>query len=124
MAGTVTTTEETIGRISKVKFVWTSSAGGAADATTTGYYTGSIIRVVQIPDGGGTQPTNAYDIVVNDNDSADVLLGLGANLSNAANTDKVASDKLGVVANSQLTLAVTNAGNAKGGKTILYIQTR
>ena len=124
MAGTVTTTEETIGRISKVKFTWTSSAGGAADATTTGYYTGSIIRVVQIPDGGGTQPTNAYDIVVNDNDSADVLIGLGANLSNAANTDKVAADKLGVVANSQLTLAVTNAGNAKGGKTILYIQTR
>lgn len=124
MAGTVTTTEETIGRISKVKFVWTSSAGGSADATTTGYYTGSIIRVLQIPDGGGTQPTNAYDIVVNDGDGADVLLGLGANLSNAANTDKVAADKLGVVANSQLTLAVTNAGNAKGGKTILYIQTR
>ena len=89
---------------------------------TVELYTGEVLRVVQIPDGGGTQPTDLYDVVVNDGDGADVLLGLGANLGNAANTDKVAADKLGVVTNSKLTLAVTNAGNAKGGKTILYIR--
>ena len=122
MAGTVTTTEETIGSVKKITFTWTSSAGGAADGTTTGYYTGEIVRVVQIPDSGGTQPTNLYDVTVNDDDSADVLLGLGANLVNNANTDKVTKDGLGVVANAQLTLGVTNAGAAKGGKTILYLR--
>lgn len=119
MAGTVTTTEETIGSISKITFDWTSSAGGAADATTTNYYSGVIQRVVQIP--GATTPTAAYDVIVSDDDGADVLLGLGANLSESAVTQKVAADKLGTVANAQLTLAVTNAGNAKTGKTILYL---
>lgn len=123
MAGTVTTTEERLGFIHKVKFVWVSSAGGAADATTTYYYTGLLERVVQIPDGGGTQPTDQYDCVVNDADGADVLGALGANLSNAAQTLKAAKDGLGAVANSKLTLAITNAGNAKGGATILYIRT-
>ncbi len=123
MAGTVVTTEERIGFIHKIKFTWLSSAGGAADATTTGYYTGLLERVVQIPDAAGTQPTDQYDVVVNDSDSADVLGALGANLTNAAQTIKAAKDGLGAVANSQLTLAVTNAGNAKGGATILYLRT-
>lgn len=123
MAGTVTTVEERIGRIHKVKFTWVSSAGGAADATTTDYYTGEIVRAVQIPDSGGTQPTDQYDVVVNDSDSADALYGLGANLSNAATTLKAEKDGLGAVANTKLTLAVTAAGNAKGGQTILYLRT-
>lgn len=120
MAGTVTTVEERIGFIHKITFDWTSSAGGAADATTTNYYTGIVERVVQIP--GAATPTAAYDVVVNDDDGADVLLGLGANLSEAATTQKVAADKLGTVANAQLVLAVTNAGNAKTGKTIIYLR--
>jgi hypothetical protein len=123
MAGTVTTTEVNWARVKKVTFVWTSSAGGAADATTSQSYTGEIIRAVQIPDSGGTQPTDLYDVVVTDGDGADVLHGTGANLSNAAATNKHgAKDGLGTVVNSTLTLAVTNAGNAKGGKTIVYIR--
>jgi hypothetical protein len=122
MAGTVTITEERIAPIHKVTFVWLSSAGGAADGTTTGYYNGEIVRVVQIPDAAATQPTDQYDVIVTDDDNADALVGLGANLSNAATVQKVAADKLGTVANAQLTLGVTNAGNAKGGKTILYIK--
>lgn len=124
MAGTVVTTEERLGNIHKVKFAWTSSAGGAADATTTGYYTGEIVRVVQIPSGGGTVPTAAWDCVVNDSDSADALVGLGANLSESAQTSKTTKDGLGAIANTQLTLAVTNAGNAKVGTTILYIKVK
>lgn len=122
MAGTVTTTEETVGSIKKITFTWLSSAGGAADATTTGAYNGEILACYQIPDGGGTQPTNLYDVVVNDGNSVDVLFTLGANLSNAANTLKLLKDGLGCVANDTLTLAVTNAGAAKGGKTILFIR--
>ena len=122
MAGTVTTTETTHTSVKQIKFVWTSSAGGAADATTTAAFDGRVIYAAQIPDGGGTQPTNAYDVTVTDANGVDVLKGLGADLSNAANTYKADSDGLGAVSGSTLTLAVTNAGASKGGKTILYIR--
>jgi hypothetical protein len=122
MAGTVTKSEITHQPIKKITFTWTSSAGGQADAETAEFYTGRVIYAVQIPDGGGTQPTDQYDVVVTDADGVDVLKGLGANLSNAANTYKADSDGLGAVVESKLTLAVTGAGNAKGGKTILFIR--
>jgi hypothetical protein len=122
MAGIVTKTEITHRHVKKIVFDWTSSAGGAADATTTEYYTGRIIYAVQIPAGGGTQPTDQYDVIVKDSDNIDVLKGLGANLSNAASTYKADSDGLGAVVESQLTLAVTGGGDSKGGKTILFIQ--
>ena len=122
MAGTVTLTEITHTQPKKITFTWTSSAGGAADGATSGTYSGEIIRAVQVPDSGGTQPTDLYDVVLTDADGADVLHGLGANLSNAAATNKAAKDGLGAVVNSVLTLAVTNAGNAKGGKTIVYLR--
>lgn len=123
MAGTVTVTESpSIEGLHKVTFTWLSSAGGAADGATTGAYTGEIIRAVQVPDAAGTQPTDLYDVVVNDGDGADVLHALGANISNAAPTNKAPKDGLGAVHTSVLTLAVTNAGTAKGGKTILYVK--
>lgn len=122
MAGTVVTTEIIHRPVKKVVFTWTSSAGGAADAVTTEFFTGRIIYAAQLPDGGGTQPTDLYDVTVTDADGVDVLKGLGADLSNAAATYKADSDGLGAVVESKLTLAVTNAGNAKGGKTILYIR--
>jgi hypothetical protein len=122
MAGTVTNEEITTTSVKKITFTWTSSAGGAADGVTAQKYTGEIVRAVQVPDGGGTQPTDLYDVTVTDADGADVLHGLGANISNAAATNKATKDGLGAVVNSLLTLAVTNAGNAKGGKTILYLR--
>lgn len=119
MAGTVVTTEEITRSIQKITFDWTSSAGGAADAVTENTYTGRVVRAVQIPDTGGTAPTTLYDVVVTDSDGGDVLQGTGANLAIDVNTD--ASD-LAVVSDTTLTLAVTNAGNAKGGLTILYVE--
>ena len=118
MAGTVVVTHKTFPSMRKVTFVWTSSSGGAADGATTLPVDGAIEAVYQVPDGGGTQPTNAYDIVLTDSDSIDVLNGNGANLSNSANT--LTATGLLPVSSSILTLAVTNAGNAKGGKTIVY----
>ena len=124
MAGTVVTTEVTHTSVKKVTFAWTSSAGGAADATTTAVFDGDVFCAVQIPNTGITQPTNAYDVTVTDADGHDVLGGLGANLSNAANTvkNKAAGDELVAVAGSKLTLAVTNAGAAKTGEVVLYIR--
>lgn len=120
MAGTVTTTEETFSNVNKITFAWTSSAGGAADATTTGYYTGDLLRAVAIPDGTDA-PSPLYDVVVNDDDSVDVLDGAFANLS-ATVTSQVGPLGAAAVANAQLTLAVTAAGATKKGKVILYIR--
>ena len=125
MAGTVVIAEEKIGFIHKITFDWLSSAGGAADGTTTGFYTGVLIRYVEIPDAAGTQPSSLYDVTVLDDDSIDLLNGLGANMSNTLSSQVMADGivvTLGVVANAQLTLSVTNAGNAKGGTTILYLR--
>lgn len=121
MAGTVTVTEEVGGGVSKVSFAFTSDATGAADGATTRVYTGAIMRVVFAPNTSTTQPTDLFDVVINDDDGADALMGNGANLSNVANTQKGQNDGLGVVKNTALTLGVTNAGNAKTGAVHVYI---
>jgi hypothetical protein len=121
MAGTVTVVERTHTSVKKITWDWLSDASGNADLVTTMAYDGVVQRLVTVPDGGGTAPTDNYDIVINDGDGFDVLLGAGAN-RDTANTEQVASSSLGVVAGDKLTLSVTNAGNAKGGVTHLYIR--
>ena len=121
-AGTVTVSETTIGSIKLVKFTWTSSAGGAADGATTLTYDGGIQRIVTVPDGGGTQPTDLYDITLLDGNGVDVLVANGANRSNTA-TEQVPGSALGITVASALTLHVTNAGNAKGGVVYVYVAT-
>lgn len=119
MAGTVTKTETKLGTMKKVKFAWVSSAGGAADATTDEVYDGKIVQLVTVP--SATAPTTLYDIAVTDSDSIDVLAGTGADRS-ATDTEYVAEASLGAVANSKLTLAITNAGAAKEGTVYLFIR--
>lgn len=121
MAGTVVTTEETFGSIRKVKFAWTSDSGGAADAVTTKVFNGKIEGLATIPSGGGTAPTDNYDVAITDADGIDVLFGAGAN-RDTANTEYVQGSSLGAVASDVLTLAVTNAGSAKAGTVILFIR--
>lgn len=121
-AGTsCTITEETFGSVKKVKFAWAiaSSSSGAVGGTTTGAYNGAVERLVTIP--GGSAPSANYDIVINDQDSTDILMAGGAN-RHSANTEQVNAASLGIVANDKLTLAVTNAGSSCAGETILYIR--
>ncbi|HEY3363952.1 MAG TPA: hypothetical protein VGK74_02715 [Symbiobacteriaceae bacterium] len=121
MAGTVTIAEETYSTMKKIAFAWTSTAGGIATATTDGAYSGEIRRLVTVPGTAGAQPTDQYDVTVNDQDGTDVLMGAGANRSNAA-TEQVLASSLGVVANDTLALSITNAGNAKSGTVYLYLR--
>lgn len=128
MAGTVTILYSETRTIKKVTLDWLSDASGDATADTKAL-AGQILRVVFIPDSGGTQPSNLYDVVLNDADSIDVLEGLGANLSNTTSTDVVpvvtdgnAGNMAPVAVDGKLSLAVSNGGNAKGGKVILYIR--
>jgi len=107
--------------INKIQWDWACSSAGAASEATTYSYNGQIIRAIFEPDSGGTQPTDAYDVTVTDSDGYDVIHGLGANLSNAANVYKTNGDGLGCMTSSTLTLVVANAGDTKGGKVTLYI---
>jgi hypothetical protein len=114
-------TEETFSTIKKIKFEWTSAADGTASESTVNVFTGEILRLVTIPGADADQPTDQYDITVADEDSTDVLMGAGANRSNA-NTEQVVSTSLGCVANDKLTINVSNAGNVKKGTAILYVR--
>lgn len=121
MAASVTVSEETFGSVKKITWSWTSAADGTASGTTTNTYNGKLERLVVIPGSAGDQPTDNYDLVINDGDGVDVLMGVGGNCSNA-NTEQAKADALGVVANDQLTLEVTNAGNAKSVTVHLYLR--
>lgn len=123
-AGTVTVTEETHGSLKKITFAWVSGTGaeaGTASGATTGAYTGALERLVTVPGTAGDQPTNAYDLTLLDEDSTDVLMGAGADRSNAA-TEQVLGSLLGVVANDTLTLNVAAAGDAKTGTVYVYLR--
>ena len=120
MAGTVTVVEELLGTVKKIKWAWTSTAGGAADLITVSPYTGKVQALVTVPDATDV-PTTLYDVTVTDEDGTDVLAGAGANRSATA-TEQVLSASLGIVANDKLTVNITNAGAAKKGIAYLYIQ--
>lgn len=113
---------------------WLSSSGGAVAAALNDV-SGEIVRVTFVPDAGGTQPTNAYDVTLTDAEGIDVLAGKGGNLSNAAASSVVPLilDAVGTPADTyavghrffvagKLTLAIANAGNAKGGRILLYLR--
>ena len=120
MAGTVTITEITYTSAKKITFTWTSSSGGAADATTAKVFDGKLVGLTTDPDGTDA-PTDNYDIVISDADGHDVLLGAGAN-RDTLDTEHVAEANLGAVAGSKLTLAVTTAGNATKGVVIMWVR--
>lgn len=121
MAMSCVVTEERMSHIKKVKFVWVSAADGSASGATTEEYSGEIIRLVTIPAAATAAPTDNYDVIVKDGDNTDVLMGAGAN-RDTATTEQVLGSSLGCVANDKLTLAVTNAGDTKGGTVIVYIK--
>ncbi|NOR27588.1 MAG: hypothetical protein GQ540_03555 [Lutibacter sp.] len=125
MAGSITFSETTHTSVKKLSMTWVSDVAlGTVNAIPSEKsYTGMIERAVFIPDSGGTQPTNLYDVTITDSDGIDVLIGNGANLVNtgAVQKDNV-TDGLGAVVSTTLTLNITNAGNSNGGEVILYIR--
>jgi len=115
-----TITETTSGSVKLIKFAWTSDdSAGTVTGTTTKSYNGKLIWFVTDP--GSTAPTDNYDIAINDGNSIDVLAGAGAD-RDTANTEYGAEASLGAVVNSTLSIAISNAGNAKTGTTYVYIR--
>ena len=122
------------GPIKRIIADWLSDdATGAVSGTTTVKAIGRLIKGVTDP--GSAAPTDNYDIAITDDESVDVLAACQSTL---ANRDTATSEQayfllldtagtplaqsVHPVVCSVLTVAVTNAGNAKTGQLILYIE--
>lgn len=126
MAGSITvTTTQASNAIDKYSIAWVSDASGNVSANTFAVEAGEIVQVGYIPDGGGTQPSDLYDVTMTDAQSIDVLTGTGANLSNATSTvavPVVSTYFRRTLQAGNLTPTVANAGNAKGGTIVLLVR--
>lgn len=122
-AGSISTTavSSPMSGLTRYAFDWTCDAGGAVSSVGVVIRGGFIRQIQFVPDGGGTQPTNLYDVTLLDANSVDLLAGAGADLSNAASkiTVPTAPIFLDTLLNTMVYPTVANAGNAKGG--IIYI---
>ena len=122
MPGSCTTTETTYGSVKRIKFEWTSSAGGVvvAAGTTSGVYDGKLIWVATVPD-AISAPTDDYDVELRDADAIDLLMGNGAD-RDTADTEYIAEASIGAVAQSTIVPYILNAGNAKRGTIYVWIR--
>lgn len=120
--GARTVTEDRITpTITRYTIAWTSSAGGAVSANPFSIGTGRrLLSVRFVPGSGGTQPSDQYDVTLVTN-SVDVLAGGGANLSNSTPTIQQWDPPL-FHDGASLDLVVANAGNAKTGTVVLYVE--
>ncbi len=128
MAGTLTVSRASLRYgVTKYTLAWTSSAGGTVSGNAFAVVAGELLQAKFVPGTSGSQPTNLYDVTLVDTDSVDVLNGIGANLSNAANTIDVptfgaaSTHRYFHDASQSLDLVVANAGNAKSGTVYLWV---
>jgi hypothetical protein len=125
VAGSITvTTQDLGGGYTKYAMAWVSSAGGAVAELPVEVQRGHIHQAKFIPDAGGTQPTDAYDVTLLDAISGgfDLLTAIGGNLSNVNRKIGVPQVGDGTTAHQRvfheggnLYPTVANAGAAKGG---------
>jgi len=103
--------------IQRVEVAWTSTAGGAASAAQ--FLFGKLCRVTTIPNGVAA-PTDNYDVTLVDEDGVDVA---GGNLADrdTANTENVVFANKEVIG-GLLTPTVANAGNAKQGTIVIWLE--
>jgi hypothetical protein len=123
MAGTISVSAaEIVGKATRYTVQWTSDSSGAVSGNSFDVKGGGLLQLKFIPGSGGTQPTDAYDVVINDADGIDVLRGGGANLSNAVGSYSTPPDGAPVLLleAGPLTPVISNAGNAKSGTIVLY----
>lgn len=119
---TITESNSSQHELQKIVWDWACTDGGiVTGSVTTGKYTGKLERLITNPDASTDNPTDDYDVQVLDSDGADVLMGAGAD-RDTTNTEQVLASSLGCCYDTTLTLEITNAGNAKKGLVILYIQ--
>jgi len=122
MAGTVTITEKTFSGVKKVTFNWTATTG-EADATTTEYYDGEVLRIVDMLNSS----TAGWGLQINDSDGVDLLGAQGVSMSSGSVTDFGTSTGGSITyplsaVSGKITLEVSNASTGSTGQTIIYVR--
>lgn len=123
-----------LGPIHKVIAEFTTDSATGSVAGTTRKINGELIKIVTDP--GGTAPTDNYDIVLTDEEGADLSVhmddvAIAALIArDTANTEETylpLEDTAGTgriaawpVVCDTLTITINNAGNSKTGQIILY----
>lgn len=107
------------GNVTKYTVAWTSTAGGAVSGNAFQIRRGELVQVKVIPGSGGTQPTDLYDLTIEDADGVDLLAGAAANLSNSESA--IFIWPLSYLDNT-VDVVIANAGSAKTGTVILWIR--
>lgn len=125
-AGTLTPSivTETTHPVTRYLLPMTSTSGGAVTQDFT-FNGGTIATVECYPGSGSSQPTDLSDLVIETSGGIDVLMGVGANLSNATAAIKqpVGAAGLPIVLGKQtLTVKWTNAGDTKGMTVVLNVR--
>ena len=115
------------GTVKRVIIDWTSDDADGTVTATTGKIVGELLKAVTNP--SATAPTANYDIVITDAEGANVLANCYDDLidRHTATTETVDFFLTGAanvgarpVVCDVLTVAVTNAGNSKLGRVVLY----
>lgn len=118
------------GRVVQHTIDWVSDSFGNATVVSNVAISGSIDRVVIIPSGSAA-PTTQYDVTLTDSEGIDVLGGNGADQSATLTatvypvttlTDGTSNGVIATIVNGLLTLNVSNAGNAKAGRVVVYVR--
>lgn len=108
------------GGVAKHSVAWTSSAGGVVSGSPFAVGRGWVLGIKFVPNTGGTQPTDQYDMTIVDTNSVDIVRGNGANLSNATATI-TAAPSICFFEGGTLDVVIANAGAAKTGTVIFYV---
>ena len=115
------------GAIRRIVIDWTSDDATGAVTATTRKISGELLKAITNP--SATAPTADYDIVITDAEGANVLANCHDDLADRhTSTTETVDFFLTGVANvgarpvvcDVLTVAITNAGNSKQGRIVLY----
>lgn len=134
MAGSITVSASDLGSgVTEYSVAWTSDASGDVNGNGFAMKMGTLVAAEFIPGSGGAQPTDLYDVDLQDAEGTTMFddgagTTIGANLSNAAPSHKVPLVGLTGVTiyrrwhhGGMVTPIVTNAGNAKSGTINIFV---
>ena len=120
MAGSVTISYSEHATVKYVQWDWTSDSSGDVSGTDTKVISGVPLRFATNP--SATAPSANYDIVINDADGLDIAAG-GLGNRHTSNSEHVipgGDADPGAAFNGALSLVVSNAGDSKIGKLVMY----
>jgi hypothetical protein len=120
MAGSVEISYNDHETVKYVQWDWTSDGSGDVSGTDTKVIAGVPLRFATNP--SATAPSANYDVVVNDADGIDLAAGNLANRHTSTSEQFIPGGDAdpGAAFNGALSLVVSNAGDSKIGKLVMY----